>query len=171
LRRPLEFFVKPTRGIGSRRLAERRSEHFSRRCQLANESRTTMPLPILVPISPGDLFDRITILDIKSRRINDPDKLRNVHTEHAALVAVQKASIVETAYLASLVHELQAVNESLWDVEDRLRECERSQDFGPRFIELARSVYKYNDHRAKVKRQINEALGSDLVEEKSYSSY
>jgi Flp pilus assembly protein TadD len=125
---------------------------------------------LLVEVAPGELLDKITILQIKSERITDPAKLRNVHAELRAL-AGPRESLGQSAALAELTAQLKAVNERLWDIEDEIRLCERARDFGPRFIELARSVYVTNDRRAAVKRAINELLNSHLVEEKSYADY
>jgi len=124
--------------------------------------------PINVEISPGELIDKITILQIKRERIADQAKLENVVSELAMLEASRDRAIEPSDELAGLTAELRSVNEALWQVEDELRKCERAGDFGPRFIELARSVYVRNDRRASLKRQINEWLGSRLMEEKSY---
>ncbi len=128
-------------------------------------------MPILVPVSWGELLDKITILEIKSRRIADPAKLDNVQRELAALNAVVTAHGAPLNDLATTMDELRGVNEALWDVEDEIRDCERNRDFGPRFVELARSVYHSNDRRAALKRVLNDRLGSELVEEKSYQPY
>ena len=127
--------------------------------------------PILVEIAPGELIDKITILEIKSERIVDADKLKNVRVELQVLEAARDAAMAATAELADLTAQLKQVNEALWEIEDAIRDCERGQDFGPKFIELARSVYHSNDRRAALKRQINELLGSKLIEEKSYAAY
>jgi hypothetical protein len=126
---------------------------------------------VRIPIAPGELIDKITILEIKTERIRDSAKLANVRTELAELAAVRERCLPSSAELARLTSALKAVNEALWQVEDELRECERARDFGPRFIQLARSVYQQNDRRAALKRQINEQLGSRLIEEKSYAVY
>jgi tetratricopeptide (TPR) repeat protein len=127
--------------------------------------------PVWVEVAPGELLDRLGILEIKSERILDAAKLRNVRTELADLAAVRQEALPDSAELADLAGRLKAVNESLWDIEDEIRRCEAAQDFGPRFIELARSVYRENDRRAALKRAINELLQSRIVEEKSYASY
>lgn len=129
------------------------------------------PLTISVEIAPGELIDKITILEIKSERISDPEKLSNVRTELATLVACRDRTIPSSPELAERTTDLKQVNESLWQIEDDIRDCERRRDFGPKFVELARSVYKSNDRRAALKRQINELLGSRLIEEKSYTDY
>jgi hypothetical protein len=123
---------------------------------------------VLIETSPGELIDKITILEIKAERIGDPDKLRNVLNELEALRGVRDREIVPSDALSKLTVELRTVNERIWKVEDELRNCERVGDFGPAFVELARSVYKNNDHRAALKRTINELLRSRIVEEKSY---
>jgi tetratricopeptide (TPR) repeat protein len=128
-------------------------------------------MPILAPVSWGELLDKITILDIKAERIADPAKLANVRTERDALIAVTAQIDTRRADVAALIDDLRAVNTILWDVEDEIRDCERAKDFGSRFIELARKVYHTNDRRAALKRDLNLALGSELVEEKSYQPY
>ena len=126
---------------------------------------------IMVPISPGELLDKITILRIKVARIQDAAKLANVKLELTLLERTWKDSGCATAAVVSDEHALQAVNEQLWDIEDRIRDKEARQTFDRDFIELARSVYVTNDERAAVKKRINQRLGSRLVEEKSYKQY
>jgi hypothetical protein len=126
---------------------------------------------ILVPISPGELLDKITILRIKVARIQDAAKLANVKLELSLLEKTWKDSGCATAAVTADEHALQAVNERLWDIEDRIRDKEAHQTFDRDFIELARSVYVCNDERAAVKKRINQQLGSRLVEEKSYKQY
>ena len=126
---------------------------------------------IKVDIAPGELIDKITILEIKAERIEHEEKLKNVRIELEVLEKARDAAIVSSSELSELANQLKAVNEALWEIEDDIRDCERNGDFGPKFIELARSVYRSNDRRAALKRQINELLGSKLVEEKSYSEY
>jgi predicted nucleic acid-binding Zn-ribbon protein len=130
---------------------------------------------ILVPISPGELLDKITILRIKAARISDAQKLANVRTELEALEQTWRESGATTGPAADAVLQdeaaLQAVNERLWVIEDDIRDHEREQRFDARFIELARAVYVINDERAAIKKRINTALGSRLVEEKSYKQY
>ena len=123
------------------------------------------------PVSWGELIDKITILEIKSERIRNPEKLVNIHHELQELAKTRDENVTITAELALLIAELKHINEKLWVVEDDIRECERQKDFGATFIELARAVYYTNDERARVKREINDALGSTLVEEKSYAAY
>jgi post-segregation antitoxin (ccd killing protein) len=126
---------------------------------------------ITVEIAPGELIDKITILEIKLARITDAAKLANVRTELETLARARDAAMVMSPELAADAAALKRANETLWEVEDHIRDCERAKDFGPRFVELARSVYITNDERARLKRRINERLGSRLVEEKSYASY
>lgn len=125
-----------------------------------------------IPVSWGELFDKITILEIKSIRILDPLKKNNIENELQQLTqAVQLGGYVASPDSKKAISGLKEINETLWAIEDDIRECERQKDFGPRFIELARSVYVQNDLRASLKRQINLLLNSELVEEKSYQGY
>jgi hypothetical protein len=126
---------------------------------------------LLVPISPGELLDKLTILDIKSERIADPDKLANVNRERELLEAVWRDAGLDSGSIRALRTELKRINEALWAIEDDIREEERHGRFGERFIELARSVYITNDQRAAIKKQINLELDSAIVEEKSYRDY
>jgi uncharacterized protein DUF6165 len=126
---------------------------------------------ILVPISPGELLDKITILRIKSARMDDAVKLVNVRHELGLLESTWRTAVAAGVDLAAEERALAAVNAKLWDVEDRLREQEGAQRFDQNFIELARAVYIHNDERAAIKKRINIALGSVLVEEKSYQRY
>ena len=126
---------------------------------------------ILVPISPGELLDKITILRIKSARMTDETKLRNVRVERDALERTWRDSGSAIPEVAADEAALQRVNEELWDIEDRIRDKERAKEFDAVFIELARAVYVTNDERARFKKNINVTLGSRLVEEKSYQPY
>ena len=126
---------------------------------------------ILVPVSPGEVLDKLTILRIKAARIGDPAKLANVRRELELLERTWAASPYAAHDVAADTAALQAVNERLWTVEDQLREMERARRFDAGFIELARAVYVENDRRAAIKRRINTALGSTIVEEKSYAAY
>ena len=126
---------------------------------------------ILVPISPGELLDKITILRIKSTRMDDAAKLVNVRHELGLLEGKWRTEVPAGVDLGAEERALAAVNAKLWDVEDRLREHEGGQRFDLDFIELARAVYINNDERAAIKKRINLALGSVLVEEKSYQRY
>ena len=124
-----------------------------------------------VPISCGELIDKITILEIKAARIRDPGKVANVRNELDLLVATWARHAWSRIDIAAERGRLKAVNEALWDIEDRIRLKEKSQAFDAEFIELARSVYVRNDERAAVKREINLRVGSTLIEEKSYQDY
>ena len=126
---------------------------------------------LLVPISPGELIDKITILEIKSQRMTDAAKLHNVRTELSLLTGTWRASPYGTTDVSADWAALREVNGRLWDIEDDIRAKERAAAFDARFIELARAVYVTNDERAAIKRRINTRLGSTLVEEKSYADY
>ena len=126
---------------------------------------------ILVPVSPGELLDKITILRIKSARMSDAVKLANVRHELQLLEQTWAASVPAGVAVAEEERALQAVNERLWDVEDRLRDLEAEKRFDKDFTELARAVYINNDERAALKKRVNTRLGSTLVEEKSYRPY
>lgn len=128
-------------------------------------------MSLLVPTSPGEFLDKLTILEIKAARIRDAAKLENVRRELAALRATWAASPLAARDVAALVGELRGVNEKLWEIEDGIREKEAARLFDAEFIELARSVYRTNDRRAALKRELNVLLGSELVEEKSYAKY
>jgi 3-methyladenine DNA glycosylase/8-oxoguanine DNA glycosylase len=132
--------------------------------------RTEAAGTLAVPISPGELLDKISILEIKLERIAERAKRENVRHELEVLSDVRK-SLPQPADLTALTADLKAVNEHLWEIEDAIRDCERHQEFGRPFVELARSVYRQNDRRAALKRQINELLGSRLIEEKAYAPY
>ena len=130
-----------------------------------------MSAVVTVEIAPGELIDKITILEIKSERIADAGKLANVRLELQVLAETRDAALPVSDALTRLIADLKRVNETLWQIEDDIRDCERAGDFGPRFIQLARDVYITNDRRAALKRDINVLLGSRLVEEKSYQPY
>ncbi|MBU1385229.1 MAG: hypothetical protein KKG14_04265 [Alphaproteobacteria bacterium] len=123
---------------------------------------------IRIPVSVGELFDKITILKIKAARLSDPGQLENVRRELEELEAVATAAVTGSPALDDLVARLQAINDGLWDVEDGKRAHEREGRFDADFIALARRVYKENDQRAAIKREINRVTGSTLVEEKSH---
>jgi len=125
-------------------------------------------MPLLVPISVGELLDKISILEIKAAAIKDAAKQANVRRELAALDAVREHEVAPLPELAALYAELKSANQALWQIEDEIREHERGGRFDERFIELSRGVYRTNDRRALVKRRINELTGSEIVEEKSY---
>jgi len=126
---------------------------------------------ILIPISPGELLDKITILEIKSERIESAEKKANVNNELGMLNKVWADTVTQDAEIISMRAELKSINENLWDIEDDIRDEERGKRFTEKFIELARSVYVTNDLRADVKKRINLHLKSDIVEEKSYQDY
>jgi len=124
-----------------------------------------------IEISPGELADKITILEIKMARISDEKKQVNIRKEHGLLKAVRDQNIPNTEAFEVLVAALKAVNLRLWEIEDDIRACEREKSFGPSFIALARSVYQTNDQRSEIKKKINTLLNSELFEEKSYAKY
>jgi len=133
--------------------------------------QTTTLKSILAAISVGELLDKITILEIKATRIVGEVKQANVAKELSVLKTMADASLRLDANVLGLVSELREVNNLLWNVEDRIRECEKNKDFGSDFVALARSVYRHNDQRALLKRKLNELTGSELIEEKSYVAY
>jgi hypothetical protein len=126
---------------------------------------------VVTPVSWGELLDKITILQIKSERIRDEKKLLNIRRELDELNATVEQTAKLSPVVVSLMKDLKLINEKLWVIEDDIRECERQKDFGAKFVELARAVYFTNDERARLKREVNEAMGSALVEEKSYAAY
>lgn len=131
---------------------------------------------VKAPVSLGELVDKISILKIKQVRIKDPAKLANVNFEHDALYALfddiyENIPASRQPSLVGLSVKLKMVNERIWDIEDGIRECEKNKDFGPNFITFARGVYHNNDERAALKREINDLVGSQIVEEKSYTDY
>jgi len=127
--------------------------------------------PLRIPVSPGELLDKVTILELKDERIVDASKLANVRRELAILRDEARANLQFDAALLDFTARLKAVNARLWDCEDVIRECERQKDFGERFIDTARAIYRNNDERAEIKRLINLHLGALIVEEKSYAAY
>ncbi|MEL0132188.1 MAG: DUF6165 family protein [Rhodobiaceae bacterium] len=124
-----------------------------------------------VPVSVGEVVDKVTILEIKSARIADPDKLRNITAELDSLRPLVSGGVFDSDEVVALIDALRAVNGELWDIEDNIRAEDAAGRFGARFIELARAVYVTNDRRAELKKQINLVTGSALVEEKSYESH
>tara|TARA_Y100000739_G_C20456235_1_gene394652 strand:+ start:350 stop:745 length:396 start_codon:yes stop_codon:yes gene_type:complete len=126
---------------------------------------------INVPISPGELVDKITILEIKKEFIKNDNKLKNINHEYDLLMQIYTTQISETEGISELKNKLKEINLELWKIEDDIRDCEREKSFSDTFIELARSVYFTNDRRSKVKLEINLLLNSNLVEEKSYKDY
>ena len=126
---------------------------------------------ITVEVSTGEFLDKISILEIKSERIQDPSKLSNINKELEILKKTWAESSASQTDVSTLMAELKTINETLWDIEDRIRIKESQAAFDEEFIELSRSVYITNDRRSDVKRQLNQALGSNLMEEKSYADY
>jgi uncharacterized protein YukE len=126
---------------------------------------------LTIPVSPGELLDKITILRLKSERIRDASKLENVRLELDLLQRTWERLGAITGSVAADERALQEVNGQLWEIEDRIRDKEAARSFDPEFIELARAVYHRNDERAAIKKRINLALGSRIVEEKSYRPY
>ena len=126
---------------------------------------------ILVPVSPGELLDKITILEIKSERISDPEKVANVRIELELLRGTWSEAVEEDDVIRTLHSELKDINETLWKIEDDIRDRERTGEFDTRFIELARAVYITNDRRSGIKKKLNLHLGSRIIEEKSYQDY
>ena len=124
-----------------------------------------------IPISWGELFDKITILEIKLENLKTKSALRNVKTEHGQLCKILERNFSENKNAKRLMIDLKLINQKLWDIEDSIRDKERSKTFDEDFIELARKVYFTNDDRSRIKRNINETLGSELIEEKSYADY
>jgi hypothetical protein len=129
-------------------------------------------LKILVEISVGDLFDKITILNIKLKKITDSEKLINISKELEVLnEQSKKVNVSDKKALTDLTVKLQNINEELWDIENHKRECEAKKDFGESFIKLSRDVHFKNDIRAEIKKEINLLSNSNIVEEKEYSKY
>jgi len=126
---------------------------------------------ILIEIGAGELIDRLSILEIKVERLVDAAQRKNVRTELDSLKALMRAHCPQSAEMERLAAALKKVNETLWVVEDRLRELEAKQDFGEEFVKLARSVYHQNDKRSALKREINELTGARRIEEKIYAAY
>jgi hypothetical protein len=140
--------------------------------RIADELRHLVPSsegPLVIETSAGELIDKLTILEIKSERIVEEGKRANVLRERDALRDAYSRLAARAEEVGRLKEELRAVNEALWQIEDDIRRCEQAGDFGPRFVELARSVYRENDRRAALKRALNELLGSPLKEEKVYA--
>ena len=128
-------------------------------------------MAINIPVSWGELIDKITILEIKMNRIQNVDKLDNISKELQALSLIFNQDCSEPNLVGQLKTELRTVNEKLWEIEDDIRKCEKEKNFSQRFIDLARAVYKNNDQRSVLKREINTVLKSELIEEKSYEDY
>jgi uncharacterized protein YukE len=128
-------------------------------------------MSVTIPVSWGELLDKITILRIKKERIQDSGKRGNVLRELSVLEAAWQGRGGSAGELDELAEQLRSVNEALWEIEDEIRDCERRRDFGDRFIALARQVYRTNDRRADLKYRVNRLLGSEIVEEKTYHAY
>ena len=129
-------------------------------------------MKILAEISVGELFDKITILNIKLKKINDPEKLKNIKTELEVLIEQSNKIILDNKEaLHKNVQKLQEINEKLWDIENIKRECEANKDFGESFIKISRDVHFKNDIRASIKKEINLLSDSKITEEKEYSKY
>jgi hypothetical protein len=126
---------------------------------------------ILTPVSFGEVLDKITILEIKAKNIDDPEKQKNVINELDKLLETWNLSVTESKEISSLKSQLKKVNQSLWNIEDRIRVKEFHNEFDDEFIKVARSVYFENDKRADIKKEVNLLLGSELIEEKSYKNY
>ena len=128
-------------------------------------------MQIQLEVAPGELIDKITILEIKLEKFTDTQKIKNVSIELAILREAKNKNVPGTPELDALTAQLKEINEMLWNIEDEIRICEKQKDFSEKFIELARSVYRRNDTRARLKKEINELLGSRIMEEKSYEDY
>ncbi len=126
---------------------------------------------IKVPVSPGEVLDKITILEIKSERISDPAKLINVRRELSLLLETWEQCVENDETVQRIHAELKTINEALWVIEDDIRDKELAKEFDQQFIDLARSVYVTNDQRANAKKELNLYLGSEILEEKSYKDY
>lgn len=128
-------------------------------------------MSVTVEVSYGELIDKITILEIKADKVKDAAKLANIHNELDILNQALSDDVRASEQVRNLTNQLREVNNQLWEIEDRIRDKERSKDFDEEFIALARSVYITNDQRARIKRELNEALDSGIVEEKDYQPY
>ena len=128
-------------------------------------------MTLLTPVSPGEVIDKITILQIKYEKINNKNKLKNIKNELNLLLPLINKKKYETLEIQNLMKNLKKVNHVLWNIEDNIREKENFKEFDDEFIELARSVYKTNDKRAEIKKKINLLTKSDIIEEKSYKKY
>ena len=126
---------------------------------------------VLSEISPGELLDKISILEIKLEKVKDKDRQKRIKNEYDILKKVQNSSIEMSDKIKDLYRSVSNVNSKLWDIEDKLRICEQNKDFGKNFIELAREVYFNNDKRSKIKSEINKILGSNIKEVKEYAKY
>ena len=125
----------------------------------------------LIPVSWGELFDKITILQIKIENLQEKNALNNVKTEHDQLNTIYNNNFLIDEIARVLFNDLKEINQKLWDIEDKIRDKEKSKKFDKEFIELVRNVYFTKDERSRIKRSINETFGSKITEEKSYSKY
>ena len=125
----------------------------------------------LIPISLGELFDKLTILQIKLDNLQDKNALKNVKIEYDQLYVIYNSNFLEDKKAKLFIADLKQINEKLWDIEDKIRDKERKKIFDEEFIELARNVYITNDQRSRIKRNINKTFQSDIIEEKSYEDY
>jgi tetratricopeptide (TPR) repeat protein len=172
----LRLFRQPEPGCWSK-VMDRLARELERRMHDSGRSEKRVPSPpessprILVEVSAGELADKVTILQIKNERISDEAKLAHVRNELGVLSERWDKILTESPGVQETFERLREVNEALWEIEDRIREHEGRADFGPQFVELARSVYRRNDERARLKREINDQTGSRLVEVKSYGEY
>ena len=128
-------------------------------------------MTLLTPVSPGEVIDKITILQIKYEKINNKNKLKNIKNELNLLLPLINEKKYETFEIQNLMKNLKKINHDLWDIEDNIREKEKFKEFDDEFIKLARSIYKTNDKRAEIKKKINLLTKSDIIEEKSYKKY
>ncbi len=126
---------------------------------------------IHIPSAPGELLDKLTILELKKEFVKDPAKLANITYELESLLQTKEAHIPKTPHIDALYNDLKKTNHKLWIIEDDIRDCERKKQFDQTFIDLARAVYITNDRRCEIKREINDFLGSRIIEEKSYQPY
>ena len=129
-----------------------------------------MKTPI-IPISWGELFDKITILQIKKENLHEKNALKNVKVEHDQLNKIYNSNFLKDENAKSFMISLKQINKKLWDIEDKIRDKEKNKKFDKQFIELARNVYFTNDERSRIKRNINQFFGSQIIEEKFYSKY
>ena len=132
---------------------------------------TSISKKILSEVSPGELLDKISILEIKLNKIKDTNALKEINKEYKLLKKVQNENVESNEKISELYHSVKEVNLTLWNIEDQIRICEKNKDFGEKFIELARGVYFNNDKRSKIKFEINQLLGSNIKEIKSYQKY
>lgn len=163
----------PTMRLFRQSRLKRWDDVFERMAEALRQERKSRPhsLAISIEVSPGELIDKITILQIKSERIRDEAKLQNIRLELGALTAAWDQAVPHGEELTELIAELKAINERIWDLEDGLRRLESEQRFDAEFIEKARSVYRTNDRRAAIKRKINEMLSATFMEEKEHPAY